>query len=148
MPAGIYVPVHEVFPGTEPSLPLFTSLLGRLSLTDVLFWCARLNHVLTSRSNFTHEQKQEFGVHQFFSPGEIAKLERFFAAQHCPPGAVTVFFRGQVLELVRWATLFCDDHPDDETTFEDPEVRRTFAQACLIASDFWGPARLRRCIDA
>ena len=54
-----------------------------------------------------------------------------------PPGSVTIFFRGQLLELVRWAALFCDDHPDDGTTFEDPEKRRIFAQVCLIASDVW-----------
>jgi len=134
---GIYVPVFEVFPETEPTLSVLTSLLGKLSLTDVLFWCARLNHVLTSRSNLTHEQKQAFGLRQFFSHAEIARLDRFCAAQRRSPAAVTVFFRGQLLELVRWAALFCDDQPDDGTTFEDPEVRRIFAQACLIASDVW-----------
>jgi hypothetical protein len=134
---GIYVPVYEVFPGTEPSLPVFTSLLGKLSLTDVLFWCARLNHVVTSKSNFTHEQKQAFGLRQFFSPAEIARLDYFCAAQQRPPASVTIFFRGQLLELVRWAALCCDDRPDDGTTFEDPEKRHIFAQACLIASDVW-----------
>ena len=135
---GIYVPVYEVFPGIKPALSVFTSLLSKLSRTDVLFWCARLNHAVSSRSNLAHEQKQAFGLRQFFSPSEIAQLDRFCAAQRCPPGAVTVFFRGQLLELVRWATLFCDDHPDDGTTFEAPEARRAFAQACLIASDLWG----------
>jgi len=134
---GIYVPVYEVFPGFEPALSVFTSLLGKLSLTDVLFSCARPNHVVTSRSNLTHQQKQAFGLRQFFSPAEIAQLDRFCAAERRPAGSVTVFFRGQLLELVRWAALFCDDHPDDGATFEDPEARRAFAQACLIASDLW-----------
>ena len=54
MQVGIYVPVYEIFPETESTLSVFTSLLGKLSLTDVLFSCARLNHVVTSRSNLTH----------------------------------------------------------------------------------------------
>ena len=137
MQVGIYVPVYEVFPGTESSLPVFTSLLGKLSLTDVLFWCARLNHVLTRRSELSHEQKQAFGLRQFFTHAEITRLDQFCAAHGHPMGAVTVFFRGQLLELVRWAALFCDDHPGDGTTFEDPQTRRIFAQVCLIASDLW-----------
>jgi len=59
------VPVSEVFPGTEPTLPVFTSLLSKLSLTGVLFWCGRLNQVLTCRSNLTHAHKQAFGLRQF-----------------------------------------------------------------------------------
>lgn len=135
MQVGIYVPVSEIFPDVQPVLPAFTSLMRKLSLTDVLFWCARLNHVVTSRSNLTHEQKQAFGLRQFFSPVEIERLDRFCAAERRSPGSVTIFFRGQLLELVRWAALFCDDHPDDGTTFEDPVKRRIFAQLCLIASD-------------
>ena len=137
MQVAIYPPVHEVFPGIESSLPVFTSLLGKLSLTDVLFWCARLNHVLTRCSELSHQKKQAFGVRQFFTQAEIARLNRFCAATGHPPESVTVFFRGQLLELFRWAALFCDDQPGDGTTFKDPQTRRTFAQACLIASDLW-----------
>lgn len=77
MQVGIYVPMSEIFPDVQPVLPAFTSLLRKLSLTDVLFWCARLNHVVTSRSNLTHEQKQAFGLRQFFSSVEIERLDRF-----------------------------------------------------------------------
>lgn len=62
MQVGIYVAVSVMFPDVQPVLPAFTSLLRKLSLTDVLFWCARLNYVVTSRSNLTHEQKQAFGL--------------------------------------------------------------------------------------
>ena len=137
MQVGIYVPVSAIFADAEPTLGAFATLLRELSLTDVLFWCARLNHVLTSRSTLRHQQKQAFGVRQFFSPSEIAQLDRFCAQECRHPESVTVFFRGQLLELMRWAVLFCDDHPDDGTTFEDPAKRRLFAQACLIASEVW-----------
>ena len=34
--------------------------------------------------------------------------------------------------------LISEDHATDGTTFEDAEVRRTFAKVALIASDIWG----------
>ena len=134
---GIYVPVSVIFPGTEPSLTSFVSLLKQLSRTDVLFWCARLNSILTTRSDLGHEQKQAFGLQQFLSQAEVRRLSEFCSDQGRPTSSVTLFFRGQILELVRWATLYCDDHLDDGNTFEDPKTRRRFAQACLIASDLW-----------
>jgi hypothetical protein len=134
---GIYVPISAIFPETEPTFSSFRSLLGRLSRTDVLFWCARLNSIVSGQSGLSHEQRQAFGRRQFLSQAEIGLLDRFCSNQNRPVGSVTVFFRGQILELFRWAALYCDDQDGDRTTFEDPEMRRTFAQACLIASDLW-----------
>ena len=134
---GIYVPISAIFPDANPTFNSFRALLRRLSRTDALFWCARLNHVVSGQSALSHEQRQAFGLRQFFSQAEIGLLDRFCSNQNRPPGSVTVFFRGQILELFRWAALWCDDQDNDGTTFEDPEVRRTFGQACLIASDFW-----------
>ena len=36
-----------------------------------------------------------------------------------------------------WSSRHCTNHPDDGTTFEDPDVRRRFAQAALIAGMLW-----------
>lgn len=137
MDVSIYVPVSVIFPGVESTPVTLTSILRQLSRTDVLFWCARLNSVLTAQSDLSHEQKQAFGLRQFLPQEEIARLDQFCAAGRRPARSVTIFFRGQILELVRWAALCCDDQPGDGKTFEDPEVRRAFAQACLIASDLW-----------
>jgi hypothetical protein len=134
---GIYVPISAIFSETEPTFSSFRSLLGRLSRTDVLFWCARLNSIVSGQSGLNHEQRQAFCVQQFLSRAEIGLLDRFCSKQNRPAEDVTVFFRGQILELLRWAALYCDDRHGDGTTFEDPEVRRTFAQACCLASDFW-----------
>jgi len=137
MDVGIYVPVSVIFPGVDSTPADLTSILRQLSRTDVLFWCARLNSVLTAHSDLSHEQKQAFGIRQFLSKEEIARLDRFCSAGRRSAGSVTIFFRGQSLELLRWAALCCDDQPSDGETFENPEVRRAFAQACLIASDMW-----------
>lgn len=62
-------------------------------------------------------------------------LAAFMAKHDGPP---TVFFRGQLLELMRWICLCCKDLPGDGATFEDAETRRTFAKSALIVSDLWG----------
>jgi len=134
---GIYAPISAIFPGLEPTFATFVSRLRRLSRTDVLFWCARLNSVVSGQSGVSHEQRQAFGLRALLSRAEITLLDRFCHDQQRPPGSVTIFFRGQILELLRWAALYCDDQSGDGTTFDDPEVRGTFAQACLIASDLW-----------
>jgi hypothetical protein len=133
--SGVYVPVSAVFPGTPSDLAAFLRLLRTLSRTDVLFWCARINHVLTNESELTAMQRQEFGLHQFLTPVEIGFINSFVKKRGAP---VIVFFRGALLEILRWAVLVCEDHPTDGTTFEDAEVRRTFAKVALIASDIWG----------
>lgn len=134
---GIYVPISAIFPDANPTFSSFRSLLQRLSRTDVLFWCARLNHVVSGQSALSHEQRQAFGLQKLFSQTEIGRLDRFCSTQNRLSENTTVFFRGQILELFRWAVLYCDDQDDDGTTFEDPDVRRDFVQACLIASDLW-----------
>jgi hypothetical protein len=80
--------------------------------------------------------KQQFGLNQFLTAEDINKVNEF-AWRHGGVERVTVFFRGQLLELVRWAALYCIDHPNDGETFEDPAVRRTFAKAALIAGELW-----------
>lgn len=131
---SIYVPISSVFPGISPDLATFLRLLSTLSRTDVMFWCARVNHVLTNASELTHMQRQGFGVHQFLTPVEAGLIDIFAKERE----TVTVFFRGALLETARWAVLVCKDHSTDGTTFEDAEVRRTFAKITLIASDIWG----------
>ena len=76
MDVSIYVPVSVVFPGVESTPADLASILRKLSRTDVLFWCARLNSVLTAQSDLSHEQKQAFGLRQFMSQEEIARCER------------------------------------------------------------------------
>ena len=134
---GIYVPISAIFPDANPTFSSFRTLLQGLSRTDALFWCARLNHVISGQSTLSHEQRQAFGLQKLFSQTEIERLDRFCSTQGRLSENTTVFFRGQILELFRWAVLYCDDLDGDGATFEDPQVRRNFAQACLIASDLW-----------
>ena len=112
-------------------------MLNDLSLTDTLFWCARLNLVVSNPLITDHIVKQQYGLNIFFAPAEIEKINNF-VREHGEARNVTIFFRGQLLELLRWACLFCEDQPNDGVSFHNPEIRRTFAKALLIAADLWG----------
>ncbi len=133
---GIYVPVSEVFPDVQSDLGTFRNLLEQLSLTDTLFWCARLNLVISCSITTTHMKRQQFGLNALFTTEEINRVNAF-AKEKGGAEKITVFFRGQLLELMRWALLYCHDRIDDGNTFESETVRRTFVQALLIAGDIW-----------
>ena len=113
---GIFLPVSEVFPDTKSDFETFKSLLGNLSRTDSLFWCARLNLII-SDPEATHIKKQQAGLSQFFTQEEINKVNSF-VKKNGGAERITVFFRGQILELVRWITLYCHDFPEDGIPME------------------------------
>ena len=48
-----------------------------------------------------------------------------------------MFFRGQLLELMRWAARCCPAIPDDGTAFNERAARTRLLQAALIASTLW-----------
>ena len=131
----IYISVKEIFPNLSSNFDTFKSLLHDLSRTDTIFWCARLNMVLLD-PRFDHFTQQQAGLKQFLTSEEIDRVNDF-VKKYGGPTSVYIFFRGQLLELIRWVTLYCQDFPDDGTTFENPETRRKFAQAALIAGDIW-----------
>ncbi|WP_437999875.1 hypothetical protein WMF26_08260 [Sorangium sp. So ce185] len=133
---GVFVPVSAIFPEVASDFAMFCSLVRSLSRTDTLFWCARLNLLVSNPENNNHIDKQEYAIRLFFDDEEIRRLNSF-ATEHGGADGVSVFLRAQLLELIRWTCLLAEDHPDDGKTFEDPAVRRRFVQAAMIASDIW-----------
>lgn len=131
-----FVPHDAVFPGLANDFPEFKRLLRSLSRTDTIFWCARLN-ILVSDSELDTLEVQSKCLRVFLREDEINRIN-VFAYQRGGASKVQAFFRGQLLELLRWATLFCSDLPDDGVTFNDEDVRRRFVRAALLASDIWG----------
>jgi len=133
---GVFVPVSEVFPDVAGDFETFRRLLGQLSRTDTLFWCARFNLILSNPTNTDHRSKQQYVLSTCLRPQEIERINRF-AQRHGGVDKIAVFFRGQLLELLRWACVLSADHAGDGNTFENLEKQRAFAQAALIASDLW-----------
>ena len=139
---AVYVPISAVFSDIKPDFKTLRSLLQSLSRTEALFWCARLNLVLSDLTIAAIE-RQKFCMERFLSPEEIKRAFAFAQKEESAEKRVIVFFRGQLLELMRWVALYCQDLPGDGETFNEPEVRCRFSQAALICSDIsrtavWG----------
>jgi hypothetical protein len=134
METATYVPLSAIFPGESGDFASFCTLVKTLSRTDTIFWCARLNLIVSNPQNTDEGSKQRYCIGHFFDAQEIARGEQFAKAH---PGA-TPFFREQLLELMRWACLLADDLPNDGKSFEDAQMRRRFLKAALMASDLRG----------
>jgi len=133
---GVFVPVGAIFPGVAADAATLTALLRDLSRTDTLFWCARLNLIVSGHGPDDHKTRQQRALTRVCTPARIEAVNRF-AARHGGADAVKVFFRGQLLELMRWTARHAVDHPGDGATFDDPAAVERFVKAALIASDLW-----------
>lgn len=129
------VPVSTVYPELRADFPTFRRLLGQLSRTDTLLWCARLNVIVSNPLNSDHRAKQQYCLSTMCSPSEIDRINAFMR-EH-PGHEIAAFFRGQLLDLMSWTALLSQDLPGDGSTFDDQDVRRIFVQAALIAGDLW-----------
>lgn len=135
-PHSPYVELRCIFPDVPDDFPTFRAILRGLSRTETLVWCARINQILSNPLNSDECGKQRLLVEQFrfFDSQEIERLNLFMRQY---PNA-KVFFREQVLELMRWTSLLSEDHADDGRTFENPDTLRLFAQAALMSVGYWG----------
>lgn len=130
-----YATHGEVFPGLPDSFAEFKQIVRRLSRTDALLWCGRINVHLGYPLRHDPVQVQRALVDAFFEGEDLERLRSLAKARE---GGVQVFFRGQMLELLRWVSLLAHDAENDGTSFEDAGLRRDFVRAALMASDIWG----------
>lgn len=128
-----FIPCNAIFPEAGTDFASFKDLVASLSLTDALLWCGRLNLVLTDPA-IPAAHTQTYVADVFLSNEERRRAEAYHR-EH--PASRTILFRGQIMELLRWIVLLCEDHPNDGATFDDEAVRRRFIQAALIAGDLW-----------
>ena len=148
-PFALCISCEDVFPGIVDTLDGLRTLLGQMDRTQVLLWCGRVSEKLcdqfvapdlAKKDPFERfALRQRLLIRHFFRSEQIARINSFFLAE-APKNPVpilpTVFFRGQVLELIRWASVFCPDIPNQH--FDTPgESRTPLAKALLIAGGLW-----------
>jgi len=140
---GLLVPPEEVFPGVVASEKARVDVLAGLSRDDVLFHCGRVNTFISGPGDFDVKGRQQQTLYRLCTPDQIGRINAFAKrySRSGPPPAV--FFRGQLLELMRWAARHCKSLPGDGETFTDPEVRSRFVQAALNIRRTRECARLR-----
>lgn len=132
---GVFVPPEALFPAIEATEATMEGLLSSLSRDAVLLACARLNTVVSGTGDPDTKVRQERAIGLICSSDDLQRINAF--ARTRPPGDLPiVFFRGQLLELMRWAIRCCPATPDAKA-LDDPAARTRLLQAALIASTFW-----------
>ena len=139
---GLFVPVNEVFPGTKGTKRELVQLLATLSRDDTLFQCARTNTIVSGFGDFENVPRQQQALDMLCNQEQIDRINDF-ASRHKATGAPLIFFRGQLLELMRWAAVYCSNLHGDGTTYLDAAFRTRFVKAALIASDLWAARTFR-----
>jgi hypothetical protein len=132
----VFVTHDAVFPGLATGFGEFKRLLRSLSRTDTILWCCRLNILISDSTKADPKDIQGHCIGRLFDDEAIARINRF-GREHGGRDNISVFFRGQLLEFIRWACLLSEDQAGDGDTFSAPEVRRNFARAALLASEVW-----------
>lgn len=130
-------PYHStIFPHLPDEFAEFKRVVRGLSRTDALFWCARINLVVSGSFEPRQEDRHRDLVRSFFRDEDVARIDQF-VREHGGRDVTSVFFRGQMLELMRWVSLLAIDGPSDGRTFESLATRSDFARAALMATSIW-----------
>lgn len=132
----VFIPLSEIFPGMKPDYSDFKDILKKLSRTDTLFSSARLNSIVSSM-NETHVKRQQEALEFLSIKKEHIDVINDLIKKRESVDTVTICWRGQILELIRWAIFLCEDKPDDGNTFQNPELREEYFKALLIANEIW-----------
>jgi len=137
-PIGIFATLEEVYPNLKSDQATLVDLLTILSRDDTLITCARINTFVSGPGTLTDKERQELALRFLRLPDEDIRRINDFARRYRGGGEVTIFFRGQLLELIRWVAKYCINRSEGGNTYAEPHVRRYFLQAALIAGQFWG----------
>jgi hypothetical protein len=134
-PVQSFITYDEIFPNDAFEISDFPRLISGLSRTDSIFRCSRINMMIT-QPEMSRFDGQHAVASFLMSTSEIDALNKAVSLRGSGRGSI-IFFRGQILEFLRWITLCCTDHPNDGVTFESPDLRTIFLKGLLIASEFW-----------
>ena len=133
---SVFVPPEAVYPGLPADESGLIELLSGLNRDDTLLISARLNAIVSGFGTLSSAQRQQKACHLICNDVHKSKID-LFARKHDGLDHVAIFFRGQILEMMRQATLHCRNLPDDGDTFNDEQVRDRFFRAILIAGSLW-----------
>ncbi len=111
-------------------------LVSRLNRDDALVMCAILNGV-TSGSGYTDNlERQRTAFSHVLSKPDGDKIDQWIK-ENASAQRVTLFFQGQLLELMRWVSRYSLPKRSDGRSFQSPETCAIFLRAAFLASELW-----------
>lgn len=142
---SVFVTVKDIFPELQDDYDTLRILLSGIDRNSALVACAQINFELSDHKthreerNLTPEQRpmcsQRKLVPLFFTQAEMERLNAFRERRQSTEPII--FFREQVLELIRWIVLICRDEPGREIGFLNSAELNRFTKALLIAGSLW-----------
>ena len=143
--AGIFIPPETAFPDLAATKETLKDLLSDLDVDEVLFTAARLNLILTEQirdENTPWWQRQRRLQSELASsilpPEALDRVDSYVRSERIHAGNWVIFHRGQLIEFMRWAALYCRivNEPENRT-LDEVGRKEKFAKALLIASALW-----------
>jgi hypothetical protein len=135
-----YVPSDLLY-GVPPTEDNVRNILATLDLQETLILCARLNAIISGIGTVAMEDRNRHALEFLELPREERRIRKFVD----PVGGYAtfrLFFRGQLLELMRLALKYCPRNPLPGG-FAFRYHRKQFLKAALIASSRWAE-RIKR----
>jgi hypothetical protein len=129
-----HLPAEAIY-GVIEADELVRNILATLDLRDTLVFCARLNAIISGIGNASMEKR----IRTAMTFLDVPKQERRIRNLLEPVGGYEtfrVFFRGQLLELMRLALKYCPRDPLPDC-YRFIYNRKQFLKVALIASTKW-----------
>ena len=145
-----YVYVEIPFPGSHATISELRRTLKALPLDVALRLTCIANRTVSAPTGESKHLRQLRLLNLLANQEDIARINWFKRVGLKEGAPLVPFFRGQLLELLRWVLLYCapkgSSNPAGEN--EDLKDRRAFFKAALIASEIWGKRVHERSIVA
>lgn len=132
---GSYVELTDLFAGRECTLEYLAECLRALPLDKVLIMCARANQIVSAPGGMSRVDRQKKLANALLSREAGERLNDVVRKRSKgDPAKTTLFFRTQLLELVRWALLLCTRGSVPAGFSWTQPQKDLFVQAALICS--------------
>jgi hypothetical protein len=132
-----YVHVEIPFPEDHASVGALQAILQGIPQDVALSVVCIANRELAAPTGEKRRARQQRLLTWLATQEDIERINWFMRGK---PGApLFPFFRGQMLELLRWILLFCPDESSDiDDGLADADIRRKLFKAALMTSEIWG----------
>lgn len=142
-----YVHVEIPFPDEHANLAAIQAILQRIPQDLALCIVCIANRELVAPTGESRKVRQQRILSWMAHQEDIERMNWFIRENQGAP--VFPFFRGQMLELLRWILLYCPDAESDiERGLANLEVRRELFKAALMSSEIWGQRTSERSVVA
>jgi len=134
---GVFVPFGVLEPSRSATEATMVELVSRLDRDAALLVCGHVNALVTGSGISDVPERQQRAFRAVGTPGDGDLIAQWHRSTRPKRASAVIFFQGQLLELTRWLALHGSPASGDPACFDQPEVRKTFLRAALLASELW-----------